>query len=335
MTYNEILNSLKKKVYAPIYFFHGEEPFYIDKLVDYISANILEESERDFNQTILYAKDNQPIDVVDTATRLPMMAEKQVVIVKEAHEYKRANQWEAFEQYFTSPSDSTILVFAYKYKKFDKRSKIYKLLSKKAEIFESSGVKDYELPKWVRDFVVENNHQISDKAVALICEFVGNDLSRMSNELEKLFLLVDEGTQISEKDIEKNIGISKDYNVFELVNAVLDKDFEKAVKIINYFDKNPKAAHITVIIANLLTLYQRLFKVHFLKTNDPRAIATALKIHPYPAKEMLSKKMKHPPKIISRNFNILRSYDLMAKGVGTSGGTDAELMKELIFKLLH
>ena len=183
--------------------------------------------------------------------------------------------------------------------------------------------------------MIERKHQISDKAVALICEFVGNDLSRMSNELEKLFLLVNEGAQINEKDIEKNIGISKDYNVFELVNAVLDRDFEKALKIINYFDKNPKAAHITVIIANLLTLYQRLFKVHFLKTNDPREVASALKIHPFPAKEMVSKKMKHPPKMISRNFNILRDYDLMAKGVGTSGNSDAELMKELVFKLLH
>jgi len=335
MTYNEILNSLKKKNYSPIYFLHGEEPFYIDKIVDFIAKNVLEESEKDFNQTILYAKDTPPISVVDAATRLPMMAEKQVVIVKEAQEYKKATQWEVFEQYFTSPSEETILVFAHKYKKFDKRSKIYKLLAKRAELFESAGVKDYELPKWVRNYVIEKKQQISDKAVALICEFVGNDLSRMSNELEKLFLLVDEGVQIGEKDIEKNIGISKDYNVFELVNAVLDKDFNKALKIINYFDKNPKAAHITVVIANLLTLYQRLFKVHFLKTNDPRTVATALKIHPYPAKEMVGKKAKHPPKIISRNFNILREYDLMAKGVGSSGGSGSELMKELIFKLLH
>ena len=335
MTHLDIINSIKKEVFSPIYFLHGEEPFYIDKIVDFIAENVLDESERDFNQTILYAKDTPPINVIDTAARLPMMAERQVVIVKEAQEYKKSTQWEVFEQYFTSPSNSTILVFAHKYKKFDKRSKIYKLLNKKAQIFESTGVKDYELPKWVRDFVIGKQYQISDKAVALICEFVGNDLSRMSNELEKLFLLVDEGAQISEKDIEKNIGISKDYNVFELVNAVLDKDFEKAMKIVNYFEKNPKAAHITVVIANLLTLYQRLFKVHFLKTNDPRAVATALKIHPYPAKEMVGKKLKHPPKIISRNFNILREYDLMAKGVGTTGGSDTGLMKELIFKLLH
>ncbi len=335
MTFAETLNHLKKKDFSPIYFFHGEEPFYIDKLVNYIANNAIDESEKDFNQTILYAKDTQPISIVDSATRLPMMAEKQVVIVKEAQEYKKASQWEAFEGYFTAPSPSTILVFAHKYKKFDKRSRMYKLLNKSAVIFESTGVKDYELLNWVRNYVKEQKQQISDKALALICEFVGNDLSRMSNELEKLFLLVDEGSQINEKDIEKNIGISKDYNVFELVNAVLDKNFTKALKIINYFDKNPKAAHITVVIANLITLYQRLFKVHFLKTNDPRQIATTLKIHPFPAKEMLSKKAKHPPKIITRNFSILREYDLMSKGVGTTGIQSSELMRELIFKLLH
>jgi DNA polymerase-3 subunit delta len=335
MTHLDVIKNIKNGQYGPIYLLHGEEPFYIDQIVNYIANNVLDESERDFNQSILYAKDTQPIQVVDAASRLPMMAERQVVIVKEAQEYKKASQWEIFENYFAAPSPQTILVFAHKYKKFDKRSKMYKLLAKNALVFESSGVKDYELPKWVRAYVLGKKKQITDKGVALICEFVGNDLSRLSNELEKLFLLVDDGAQITEQDIEKNIGISKDYNVFELVNAVLDRDFPKALKIIDYFQKNPKAAHITVVISNLLTLYQRLFKVHFLKTNDPRHIASALKIHPYPAKELLSKKAKHPPKIISRNFNILREYDLTAKGVGSSGTPDAELMKELVYKLLH
>lgn len=335
MTHLDVIKNIKNGQYSPIYLLHGDEPFYIDQIVNYIANHVLDEAERDFNQSILYAKDTQPIQVVDAASRLPMMAERQVVIVKEAQEYKKASQWEVFENYFTAPSPQTVLVFAHKYKKFDKRSKMYKLLAKNALIFESNGVKDYELPKWVRAYVVGKKKQITDKGVALICEFVGNDLSRLSNELEKLFLLVDEGAQITEQDIEKNIGISKDYNVFELVNAVLDKDFPKALKIIDYFHKNPKAAHITVVISNLLNLYQRLFKVHFLKTNDPRHVASALKMHPYPAKELLTKKSKHPPKIISRNFNILREYDLTSKGVGSSGTPDAELMKELVYKLLH
>lgn len=335
MNYKEIISSVKKKDYRPIYFLNGEEPFYIDKIVDFISNNILDESEKDFNQTVLYAKDTPPINVIDTATRLPMMAEYQVVIIKEAQEYKSSSQWEVFEKYFESPAPQTILVFAYKYKKYDKRSKIYKLLKKTALIFESSGVKDWELAKWVKDYIKEKNHSISDKAVALLVEFIGNDLARISNELEKLFILVDEGTQINEKDIETNIGISKDYNVFELVNAVMEKDSKKALKIVNYFSKNPKATHITVVLSNLLNLYQRLFKVHFLKTENPATVASTLKIAPYPAKLVLNNKRKHPPKIISRNFGILREYDLLAKGVGSSGTDQAELMKELIFKILH
>ena len=335
MTYDEILKDFKDKKFKPIYLFHGEEPFYIDALVKFASENILEEGERDFNQTILYAKDTPPINVLDAATRLPMMSEHNVVIVKEAQEYKKASQWEVFEQYFESPSNSTVLILAYKYKKFDKRSRIYKILAKKAVIMESQGVKDYQLPAWVSEYVRKKGWNMTDKACALVAEYVGNELERIVNELEKLFIVVEEGQQINEKHIEKHIGISKDYNVFELSNAVLEKDIVKANRIIKYFGENPKATHITVVLGSLYALYQRLFKAHFSKTNDPRQLASMLGIHPYPAKELLLNKRKHPAKIISRNFGILREYDLLAKGVGSGTSPDAELMKELIYKLLH
>jgi DNA polymerase-3 subunit delta len=335
MSVKEVISQIKQGNIKPIYFLHGEEPFYIDQIVNYISGNILPESDRDFNQSVLYAKDTPPINVIDAATRLPMMAERQVVIVKEAQEYKKADQWAIFENYFESPSNETVLIFAYKYKKFDKRSKIYKILKKNAVIFESEGVKDYKVVQWIKDYLKDKPHQISDKAVALLAEFIGNDLSRLANELEKLFGLVPEGEQINEKHIETNIGISKDYNVFELVNAVMEKDSQKALRIVNYFSKNPKAVHITQVLSNLLNLYQRLFKAHFVKSNNPAEIAKVLKIGPYPAQLIIGSKRKHPPKIISRNFSILREYDLLAKGVGSSGTDQAELMKELIFKLLH
>jgi len=335
MDYKDIIKQIKKKEFKPIYFLNGEEPFYIDKIVDYIANNILDESEKDFNQTIVYAKDTPPLNVVDAASRLPMMAEYQVVIVKEAQEYSKASQWEVFEKYFESPSNQTILVFAYKYKKFDKRSKIYKILKKKAVVFESTGVKDYQLDKWIKDYLKDKKYQITDKASALLAEFVGNDLSRLANELDKLFILVPEGQQITEKHIEENIGISKDYNVFELVNAVMEKDSLKALKIVNYFEKNPKATHITIVLANLLTLYQRLFKAHFIKSDNPAELAAKLKIAPYPARLIVSNKRKHPPKMISRNFSYLREYDLLAKGVGSAGSDQVQLMKELIFKILH
>ncbi len=335
MTFDEIINQIKKKDLKTVYFLHGEEAFYIDQIVDLAADSILDEGERDFNQTIVYAKDTQPIDVLDAATRLPMMSDKQVVIVKEAHEYKKTSQWEVFEQYFESPSKSTVLIFAYKYKKFDKRSRVYKILKKKAVIFESQGVKEYQLGGWITNYINDKEYQITAKATALLVEFIGNDLSRISNELEKLFILVPKGEQINEKHIEKHIGISKDYNVFELVNAILEKDTLKANKIVRYFGRNPKATHITIVLANLHNLYQRLFKAHFAKTEDPRQLATMLKIHPYPAKELLLNKRKHPAKVISRNFSLLREYDLMAKGVNNSGVPENELLKELVYKLLH
>jgi DNA polymerase-3 subunit delta len=335
LTHKEIITQIKKKELRPIYFLHGEEPYYIDKIVDYAAKNILNEGERDFNQTVLYAKDTQQIDIIDAASRLPMMSEKQVVIVKEAQDYKKASQWEIFEKYFESPSPSTVLIFAHKYKKFDKRSKIFKILKKNAIIFESEGLKEYQLAAWIKDYISNKKYQITEKATALIVEFIGNDLSRIANELEKLFILVPNSTQIDEKHIEKHIGISKDYNVFELVNAILVKDVLKANKIVQYFGQNPKATHITAVISNLHTLYQRLFKTHFAKTEDPRQIASLLSIHPYPAKELVLNKRKHPAKLISRNFSLLREYDLLAKGVGNSATPENELLKELVYKLLH
>jgi DNA polymerase III subunit delta len=335
MTFNEVIDSIKKRQFKPVYFLHGVEPYYIDQIVDLAATTILSEGERDFNQTILYAKDTQPLTVVDAALRLPMMSEYQVVIVKEAQEYTKAPQWEVFEKYLESPSKSTVLIFAHKYKTIDKRGKFYKALSKKAVVFESEGVKDYQLAGWVKTFLAAKKYQATDKAIALLAEFIGNDLSRITNEVEKLMLIVPPGTQINEKHVEQNIGISKDYNVFELVNAIAEKDVIKANKIVNYFGDNPKATHITVVLGSLHGLYQRLFKAHFAQTEDPSKVASLLKIHPFAAKELVQNKRKHPARVISRNFSILREYDMLAKGVGSSGVEDVELMKELVFKLLH
>ena len=334
MEHQDLISQFKKKEFSPIYLLHGEEAYFIDKITDFASKSILNESERDFNQTIFYAKDTKPLMVIDTATRLPMMSEFQVVIVKEAQQWK-ASDWEILENYFESPSKSTILIFAHKYKKFDGRSKMFKILKRNAVIFESKTIREWDLPKWIRSYIKGRQYAIPDKAVSLLGEFVGNDISRLVNELEKLFIVVKKGTEINEKHIEKNIGISKDYNVFELVNAVMERDILKANKIIKYFSENPKATHITIVLANLNNLYQRLFKTHFLKTNDPAKLAGQLKIQTYPAKLILQHIKKHPAKKISQNFSVLREYDLLAKGVGSTGTKDSELMKELIYKLLH
>ena len=335
MTFDEIIKQIKQREFKPVYFLHGVEPYYIDQIVDVAANTILSEGERDFNQVVFYAKDTQPLSVVDAALRLPMMSEYQVVIVKEAQDYAKASQWELFEKYVDNPNSSTILIFAHKYKSIDKRSRFYKLLAKKASVFESEGVKEYQLAPWIKQFVASKKYQITDKAISLIAEFIGNDLSRITNEIEKLFLVVPASTPINEKHIEQFIGISKDYNVFELTNAIAVRDIIKANKIINYFGDNPKAGNIIPILSNLHGLYQKLFKAHFAKTEDPSKLASILKVHPFVAKELLKNKKNHPAKIISRNFGVLRDYDLYAKGVGGSGGNDHELLKELVFKLLH
>jgi len=335
VTFEEIIKQIKQREFKPVYFLHGIEPYYIDQITDFAINSILNPGERDFNQTIFYAKDTQPLSVVDAALRLPMMSEYQLVVVKEAQDYARAAQWELFEKYLEAPNNSTILIFAHKYKSIDKRSKFYKLLSKKASVFESEGVKEYQLGAWIKTYVASKKYQVTDKAVALIAEFIGNDLSRITNEIEKLFLVVAAGTTINEKHIEEYIGISKDYNVFELSNAIAARDIIKANKIVNYFGENPKAGNIIPVLANLHGLYQKLFKAHFAQTEDPSKIASLLKVHPFVAKELVKNKRNHPAKIISRNFGILREYDLYAKGVGSSGLADVELMKELVYKLLH
>ncbi|MBL7897546.1 MAG: DNA polymerase III subunit delta [Crocinitomicaceae bacterium] len=335
MTFEEVIQQIDQRKFKPVYFLHGVEAYFIDKIVDHASATILSEGERDFNQTILYAKDTQPLTIVDTAVRLPMMSEYQVVIVKEAQEYNKASQWEQLEKYVENPSNSTILIFAHKYKTLDKRSRFYKVVSKKGVVFESPEIKEYQVGAWVKEFLKQKKYPITDKAVSLITEFVGADLSRIVNELEKLFILIPEGTQINEKHVEQHIGISKDYNVFELVNAIAERDIIKANKIVNYFSQNPKAGPLVLVLGQLHGLYQKLFKVHFAQTEDPSKIASLLKVHPFVAKSMVQNKKKHPAKMISRNFSILREYDLLSKGVGTTGIPDAELMKELIYKLLH
>ncbi|MBK7128414.1 MAG: DNA polymerase III subunit delta [Crocinitomicaceae bacterium] len=335
MKFEELVSSIKKRSFKPLYLLHGEEPYYIDQIAELASQNILSDGERDFNQTIFYARDTQPMAVIDTALRLPMMSEFQVVIVREAQDYSKASQWEQFEKYFDNPAPQTILIFAHKYKTLDKRFRSYKLLEKKGIIFESPKVKDYQVPDWVKNHVIAKKYQITDKAVALICEFIGSDLGRIANEVEKLMTIVPVGTQINEKHIEQHIGISKDYNVFELVNAVADRNVMKANRIVNYFGQNPKATHSVVVIANLLAMYQRMFKAHFAQTEDPAKLASLLKVAPFAAKEIVKNKKKHPAKIISRNFSILREYDMLSKGVGSAGLPDGELMKELIFKLLH
>lgn len=333
MDHKTIISSIEKKQFQPVYLLHGEEPFFIDMITDAIVKNALEDHERDFNQTIVYGKDCVPIDVVGLAKQFPMMSERSLVVIREAQDIKK---WEDFEDYFVNPQPSTIFVICYKHKKMDARSKAVKAVVKSGIVFLSDKIKDYQLVTWIMKYVKDQGFDITEKAANLLAEFLGNDLSKIMNELEKLAILLEKGTRINDVHIEENIGISKDYNVFELVNAVAEQDVLKANKIVTYFGQNPKAAHPTVIIANLFSLFQRLMAVHFLPAKSPEAIATHLKVHPFVAKETLRQSKLHNPKKIARNIHLLKDYDLRSKGVGGySNVSEGDLMKELVFLVMH
>lgn len=330
--HNQIIKDIESGRFEKIYFLHGEEPLFIDMITDAIVKNALEEHERDFNQTIIYGKEADALSLISEAKGYPMMAERRLVVLKEAQDFRGM---EDLLPYFENPSDQTILVINHKYKNYDTRKKSMKAVAKNGLVFKSEKVKEYKLPDWIKDHVISQGYSITPKASMLLAEFLGNDLSRIVNEIEKLEILVEKGTTINEIHIEENIGISKDYNVFELINAVGSRNIEKANRIVDYFDHNPKATSIIVVISNLFNHYSRLMRIHFLENKSREAIAAAIKVHPFVAGELLSSAKIYNPKKIAANIAVLHEYDLKSKGVGNTSFTHGQLMKELIFRLMH
>ena len=333
MTFEEIYKSIKKQEYAPIYFLMGEESFYIDKITDYILANALPEADRDFNQSVFYGKDADIANIIDTARRFPMMATRQLVVVKEAQQLKNI---ELLDSYIKKPLKSTILVISYKYKSLDKRKAFTKSVAQHAILFESKKIYENQLPDWISKYTSSLKLKIDTKASILLSEFLGNDLSKISNELDKLSINIPQGNTITANEIEKNIGISKDFNNFELQNALGKKDVLKANQIINYFSTNEKNNPIYVTIALLHSYFSKILKFHFLKnkTND-KLVASALGVNPFFVKDYKSAARLYNPKKLVSIIKLLREYDLKSKGIGNVSSKNGDLLKELIFKTLH
>lgn len=332
MDHSLIIKDIKSKKFEKIYFLHGEEPYFMDKITNAIVENALEEHERDFNQTIIYGKEADAGSLMAEAKGYPMMAERRLVVLKEAQDFK---QMEELLPYFESPSEQTILVINYKYKNYDTRKKAIKAAAKNGLVFKSEKVKDYKLADWISGYAKQIGYGVSQKASMLLAEFLGNDLSKIVNELDKLSILIEKGTTINEVHIEENIGISKDYNVFELVNAIAVRDVLKANKIVDYFDHNPKATSIMVVIPSLFNHFTRLLKIHFLENKSREAIASAIRVHPFVAGELLNSAKIYKPKKIAANVEILHEYDLKSKGISNSSFTHGQLMKELVYRLMH
>ncbi|WP_010516648.1 DNA polymerase III subunit delta [Croceivirga radicis] len=324
----KIVSDIKNRNIKPIYFFMGEEPYYIDKLTDYIANNVLTEDERGFNQMTLYGKDTTVDQIVENAKRFPMMAEYQVVLVKEAQHLSRTI--DQLDAYASNPQPSTVLVINYKYKKLDKRKKVYKTIAKNGVLLESKKLYENQVADWIRKVLAGKGYKITPKASALLVEFLGTDLSKINNELEKLFLVLSKDIEISADHIETHIGISKDYNNFELKKAVGERDFKKAAQIVAYFAQNPKDNPFLLTVSLLNSFFAQLLEYHGLKDHSQKAVASALRISPFFVKEYQTAARNYPMKKISSIISGLRELDLKGKGLGASNLSQADLLKELL-----
>ena len=340
MTAADILKDIKNRKYKPLYLLHGEEPYFIDQVSNYIEHSLLPEAEKGFNQTVVYGKDTEIMAVLNAAKRYPMMADYQVVLVKEAQDMKWGKDDDGKKSidpllsYLENPLSSTILVFCYKYGKFDKRKKTYKAIEKNGLIFESAPLYDNKIPAWIEGYISDKGYKINQQASAMLSEYLGNDLSKIANELEKLMLNVAVGQEITLKHIHDNIGISKEYNVFELQTALSKKDAFKVNQIINYFEANPKANPIVLVLGNLNNYFSKVLAYHYVKDKSQQNLARELGVNPYFVKDYEQAGRSYSYQKTMQIISYLREYDLKSKGV-ESNAPHGELMKELMFKILH
>jgi len=330
MEYQDILKDWKQKKFKSIYWLEGEEDFFIDQVIDYAEHKLLDEAEKGFNLTVLYGKDADWSAVINACRRYPMFAEKQVVILKEAQAMRDLLK---LEPYIDHPLDSTIFVVAHKQGKLDGRSKMAKLIKDKGVLLSTKKLYDNQLPGWVEVYVREMGRAISQKACILLVDHIGNDLSRISNEIDKLLVNLPNEKKIDEGDIEKYVGISKEYNVFELQNAVGQQDFIKVIRIVNYFAANPKAGPVQMVIPALYNFFSKVNLIFGVKGGE-KEIASTLGVHPFFVKDYMQAARQYGAEGTEKAILLLHTYNLRSIGINDSGVEDGELMKELMYKVM-
>ncbi len=331
MSAEKIIGDWNKKNFKNVYWLEGEEDYYIDLIMDYAEHKILDEAEAGFNLTVFYGKDAEWATVLNACKRYPMFAERQVVLLKEAQQMKDI---EKLESYIENPLSSTIFVVAYKTKTLDKRSRLYKLLKKYAEIFTSEKIKDYKLQEWIGEYVRNQGYKINAKAISLLDEHIGNDLNRIVNEIDKLALNLKGKKEITEDEIEKYIGISKEYNVFELQAAIARKDLAKAIKIIQYFEGNPKAGPIQMVLPALYASFSKVYSIFGMKDKSEAALKPYFYYNGNAVKNALESANNYGYDGIERILLLLHQYNLKGVGVGDTGTSDASLMREMVVKMI-
>ena len=331
MSVEKILHSWKNKLFKPFYWLEGEEEYFIDKAVDYAEKKLLPESEASFNLSVFYGKDASWADVVNACRRYPMFAERQVVILKEAQQMRDVEKLEA---YIENPLASTVFVVAYKDKKLDARKKFTKLVKEKGELVTTKKLYDRDLPEWTRDMVHAKGLTITPKAVAMMVDHIGNDLSRIENEIEKIEINLGTRKAINEADIENYIGVSKEFNVFELQSALAQKDLPKAIRIVQYFESNPKAAPIQLILPSLYGFFSKVFMIFGATSQDEKTVAAAIGVNPFFVKDYLQAARLYGYAGVEKVMLLLHQYNLRSIGVHDAGTEDASLMKEMLVKMM-
>ena len=332
LDHTQISTQVKEKKFEQIYLLHGEEAYFIDLISDAIVENALEEHERDFNLTVLYGKDADAGQIIAEAKAYPTMAQRRVVVMREAQSF---GKFDDLVSYFQNPNPQTVFVICFKYKTMDARGIAVKAIAKTGLIFKSEKIRDYKLADYIIGMAKNMGYSLTQKAAILLAEFLGTDLSKVQGELDKLAILVEKGSTINEVHIEENIGISKDFNIYELVNAVAIRDVPKAFLIVNYFEHQPKSGPLASVISQLFTMYSKLMRMHFMNGLSDDEMARKLGMHPFILKTNKQHLKIYPPRKISANIATLHEYDLKSKGVGNSSFTQGELMRELIFKMMH
>ncbi|TMI81759.1 MAG: DNA polymerase III subunit delta [Bacteroidetes bacterium] len=331
MLANAIISDWKKHQYKPIYWLEGEEEYFIDKVMDYAESQILNESETAFNLVVFYGKDADWANIINACRRYPMFSDKQVVLLKEAQQMRDLDKLEA---YIESPLSSTIFVVSYKEKKVDGRTTLAKLLKEKGVVLSTKKLYDNQLPEWTDELIQSKGHTISGKALTLLVDHIGNDLSRIENEVDKILINLSSRKNITEDDVEKYVGVSKDYNVFELQTALASKNLPRAIQIIQYFEANPKAAPIQFILPSLYSFFSKVFMIHGLNTRDEKSVAASLSINPFFIKDYLKAANIYSYPDVEKLLLLLSDYNLKSIGINNSGTPDASLLKEMVFKMI-
>lgn len=338
MPHRQLLRDMEAGQFKPMYLLHGEEPHFIDLLAAGLETHVVDPAMKDFNQSIFYGKDSELSDILDAARRFPMMADRQLVLVKEAQDlaaWRRKEDLARLEAYAENPVPTTVLAFAFKGKKADARLKAVKLMSQHGVLFLSEKVKDWKLAEWIGNYVRDEGLQIDAQSATLLADHLGNDLKKVVNEINKLKILLPAGSKITPENIEEHIGISKDFNVFELQNALAAKDVGRANRIVNYFEANPKDHPVAMILPVLGGFFSKLFVYHGLPDKNPAAAAREMKCAPFAVKQYAAAARHYNMAKTGRIFGYLREADRKSKGQQNATTTHGMLLREAVFKILH